>query len=181
MLTPLSDISDSLFQFSTQLDASRAGELTRDFGQSAGSALGTALGTAFPPLYPQSEWQRSGLAQIEREGWRVPRTRADLLTRLSARLNEARDRQTVLSALRQGAWIELARIAIRELLPHTLGGAPLVVTAREISWLAETLLEIACSEARDYVAHRLGAPRTADGGPSKFVVLGMGKLSGTRT
>ena len=178
MLTSLSDNRDSLFQFSAQLDARRAGELARDFGQSAGSALGTVLGTAFPPLYPQSPWQRSGLAQIEREGWRVPRTRADLLTRLSARLNDTRDRHVVLSALRQGAWIELARIAIRELLPHTLGGAPLVVTAREISWLAETLLEIASSEARDYVARRLGVPRTADGGLSEFVVMGMGKLSG---
>ncbi len=153
-------------------------QLASDFGRSAGSAVATVIGTAFPPFYPRSEWQRVGLAQIERDGWRVPRTRADYLAQLVSRLKDPGDRNDTLSALRQVTWIEQARIALRELLPHTLGGAPLVVTAREISWLAETLLEIACTEAREHVARRLGLPRTADGSLSEFVVLGMGKLGG---
>lgn len=174
----LAEIRDSLLQFAQQLDAETARELARDFGQSAGSALAAVLGTAFPPLYPRSEWQRAGLARIERAGWRIPRTRAEFLVQFKLHQRECRDRKSMLSALRQVAWIEQARIALRELLPHTLGGAPLVVTAREISWLAETLLEIACAEAREHVAMRMGSPRTADGSASEFVVLAMGKLGG---
>ena len=140
--------------------------------------VATVLGAAFPPFVPRSDWQLKGLAQIESDGWRIPRTRADFLAQLTSRLKVPSDRNDTLLALRQGAWTERARIALRELLPHTLGGAPFVVTAREISWLAETLLDVACTEARDYVSNRLGPPRTADGSLSEFVVLGMGKLGG---
>ena len=108
----------------------------------------------------------------------MPRTRADYIAQLTARLKDPSDRDGTLSVLRRVAWVEKARIALRELLPHTLGGAPFVVTAREISWLAEALLEIACAEANEHVARRLGSPRTADGSRSEFVALGMGKLGG---
>jgi [glutamine synthetase] adenylyltransferase / [glutamine synthetase]-adenylyl-L-tyrosine phosphorylase len=178
MLAQLSDVRETLLQYSIQLDADRAQALAAEFGQVAGSAVGIALGTPFPPYFPRSDWQRAGLAQIEREGWRVPRTREDFLQQLGLRLGESGERHEVLSAMRQVVWIELARIAIRELLPHTLGGAPISVTAREISWLAEALLEIACKEARGHAERRLGAPLAADGTLSEFVVLGMGKLGG---
>ncbi len=178
MLAVLSDVRETLLQYSTQLDADRARVLAAEFGQAAGSAVGIALGTPFPPYFPRTQWQRAGLAQIEREGWRVPRTREDFLQQLGLRLGEFGDRQEILSAMRQVVWIELARIAIRELLPHTLGGAPISVTAREISWLAEALLEIACKEARAHAQRRLGVPLAADGTLSEFVVLGMGKLGG---
>jgi glutamate-ammonia-ligase adenylyltransferase len=174
----LTEPRDSLLKFVCQLDGAGAAQLVSDFGQSAGSAVAAVLGTVFPPFYPRSDWQRRGLAQIESDGWRIPRTRADFLTQLTSRLNDPSDRSDTLAALRQGAWIERARIALRELLPHTLGGAPFVVTAREISWLAETLLEVACAEAREHVSKRLAPPRAADGSPSEFVVLGMGKLGG---
>ena len=178
MLAPLSGLFDSLLKFSLQIDGARATELVREFGQSAGSAVAITLGTAFPPFCPRTAWQRDALTQIEKEGWRVTRTRAEMLQQLRAQISDPTDRQVVLSALRRAAWAELARIALRELLPHTLGGAPLGVTAREISWLAEALLDVAFAEAKAHVAARLGAPVTAEGAPSEFAVLGMGKLGG---
>lgn len=145
--------------------------------------------TAFPQFFPRAAWQREGLARIEIDGWRVPRTRAAIRDQLALQVRQQARHSTgashddvgrvqVLAAMRQGAWVERARIALRELLPHTLGGATLLVTAQEISWLAETLLELACTEARESMAHRYGAPRTHSGTESEFFVLGMGKLGG---
>ena len=168
----------ALIQFAHQLDSERAAEIERDFGQSAGSAVAIVLATAFAQFYPRSDWQREGLAQLEREGWRAPHTRGEILKQITSRFRDGGDRASTLSAMRQGAWVERARIAIRELLPHTQGGAPLVVTMREISWLAESLLEVACSEARAHATGRFGVPRTVAGSPSLFFVLGMGKLGG---
>jgi len=174
----LPEIRESLLQYGRMLDPERASDIERDFGRSAGSAVAVVLGAAFPPFYPQTDWQREALAQLELEGWRVPRTRSELLQQLRSGISNPANHDNILSGFRRGAWCEMARIALRELLPHTLFGAPLVVTAREISWLAETLLEVALDEARTHVASRLGSPFTADGTPSEFVVLGMGKLGG---
>lgn len=184
---------DDLLEFAQQLDPDRARELQRQFGQSVGSGVAVVLGIVFPQFFPGTEWQREGLAQIEVNGWRVPRSRAVLEETCTALL-QSRSRATekdqesddgqddqhsqTLVAIRRCAWIERARIALRELLPHTLGGATLRVTMYEISWLAEVLLERASLEAREHVARRFGLPRTPAGDGSEFFVLGMGKLGG---
>ena len=127
LAAPLTEPRDSLLQFARQLDGDNAAQLARDFGQSAGSMVATVLGAAFPPFVPRSDWQLKGLAQIESDGWRIPRTRADFLAQLTSRLKVPSDRNDTLLALRQGAWTERARIALRELLPHTLGELPLLL------------------------------------------------------
>ena len=184
---------DVLIEFAQRLDPDRARDLERQFGQSVGSGVAVALGVVFPQFCPGAEWQRKGLAQIEIDGWRVPRTRAAFEEERSALLQSRRhrteqgeaaddgqddQRSQTLVAMRRCAWIERARIALRELLPHTLGGATLLATMHEISWLAEVLLECACQEARESVARRFGSPRTPAGDASEFFVLGMGKLGG---
>jgi [glutamine synthetase] adenylyltransferase / [glutamine synthetase]-adenylyl-L-tyrosine phosphorylase len=184
---------DVLIEFAQRLDPDRARELERQFGQSVGSGVAVALGTVFPQFCPGAEWQREGLAQIEIDGWRVPRSRAVLEEErtelLQSGCNAAEQgqvpddgqddqRSQTLVAMRRFAWTERARIALRELLPHTLGGATLLVTMHETSWLAEALLECACQEAREHVARRFGLPRTPVGDASEFFVLGMGKLGG---
>lgn len=166
---------DALIRFAEQIEPERARQLGRDFGQSAGSGVAVALASAFEQFYPRTEWQRAGLAQIEQEGWRVPRTRAESFEQL---LNRWGERQPIEAVLRRGAWVERARIALRELLPHTLGGAPLLVTTREISWLAESLIELALKGARAHAVERFGEPHSHGGAISEFVVLGLGKLGG---
>ena len=49
-----------------------------------------------------------------------------------------------------------ARIALRELLPPSLGGAPIETTARELSQLADVTVEVALQEAMNHVAARYG-------------------------
>ncbi len=181
---------EALIRFAQRVDSERAIELESEFGQSAGSGVAVALATAFPQFLPCTHWQRESLARIELEGWRVPRTRAAIREQLAIRLKHSvpeRDtlpeqdagRPRVLTVLRQGAWVERARIALRELLPHTLGGAPLLATAQELSWLAESLLELATAEACESIERRYGAPRTQAGTDSEFIVLAMGKLGGS--
>ena len=82
------------------------------------------------------------------------------------------------SRLRLAVQYEKLRIATRELLPRSLDGADVDVTAAEIADLAEASIEVALAEAQHYASPRLGPPVTAAGTPSTFVVLGMGKLGG---
>ncbi len=81
-------------------------------------------------------------------------------------------------ALRRFAWTERARIALRELLPIELGGAPVSTTAHELSLLADVTIELALEEASHHVASQSGMPERRGGEPSGLVVFGMGKLGG---
>jgi len=80
--------------------------------------------------------------------------------------------------LRRYAHAERMRIALREVLPASLGGADLEQTARELSDLADETIEIALTEAKRHVFGRLATPRSPDGQLSQLTVLGMGKLGG---
>ena len=174
----MADDHEALIKFAHHVEPQRAAVLQADLQHLEGSGIAIALATAFDQFYPSTAWKCEAFRQIARDGWRVPRTRDALMGQLTARLPAAADRAATLTAIRRGAWVERARIALRELLPHTLGGAPLLVTTREISWLAEVLLEVACAEARAHVAERYGTPMTQTGEPSEFFVLGLGKLGG---
>lgn len=70
------------------------------------------------------------------------------------------------------------RIALREVLPAHLSGAPFEATAAELSLLADVTIQLALDEAKRIVFARAGTPRRPDGAPSSIVVLGMGKLGG---
>src|SRR5919199_1363382 len=93
-------------------------------------------------------------------------------------LAQAIDPDRVQRELRRAARDERIRIALRELLPPSLGGADVDVTARELSDLADATIEVALAEAVYAVSQRFGEPRTASGGRGRFTVLGMGKLGG---
>jgi len=139
--------------------------------------LAFLLATAFPPLTPHSDWQLAALGEIEREGLVNERHRGELFALFESARAEP-DPEARLVALRRVVWAEKARIALRELLPVELGGGEIETTARELSLLAESSLELALWFAELEIAARYGAPTRADGAPSELVVLGMGKLGG---
>lgn len=175
-VTPVS-LFDDLRDLARTIDAARAEELIRDAGIREGAALGVLLGTAFPPLTPVHGWQFEALARLARRGFRSRRSRAFLLARLLRRAGAHED-AALRSRLRREVWAQRARIALRELVPRALGGAPIDVTARELSYLAETAFHVALGEAALDAARRFGEPRRSDGGLSKLAVFGMGKLGG---
>ena len=80
--------------------------------------------------------------------------------------------------LRRYAERERIRVALREVLPHDLGGPQIDSTAAELAALADATIQVAFDEALAHTITRLGAPITTDRTPSRFVVLGMGKLGG---
>jgi glutamate-ammonia-ligase adenylyltransferase len=160
------------------IDAKRADALARDFGDGAAAEIGVVLGTAFPPLSPVHGWQFDALERIARLGWRSRRSREFLVARLFRSIERLDDAEHVVREVRRFTWDARARIALRELLPQPLGGAPITHTARELSHLAEAGWELALSEASLAATRRLGAPLRADGKPSTIAVIGMGKLGG---
>lgn len=69
---------------------------------------------------------------------------------------------------------ETARIIWRDVN----GQAPLAQTVRELSWLAEAVLEYALAWLHADQCRRLGAPVDAPGRPQRLSVIGLGKLGG---
>ena len=92
------------------------------------------------------------------------------------RLANAPDAEAFARGLRRHKLVEMLRIALRDLT----GRAPLPESARELSFLASSVLEAAVRFHYRRLCAQHGAPegRTA-AGPSGFCVLGMGKLGGT--
>lgn len=145
---------------------------------SEASEIGILLAAAYPALGPAIEAAPGLVKTIAAEGYHAPRSRAEQLSRLRARLPDLSDTAAVMRELRVTAKRERMRIALREALPTSLGGADVDVTARELSALAEATIEIALEEAKLAVSKRFGPPLTGSGEKGRFVVLGMGKLGG---
>lgn len=145
---------------------------------SEASEIGILLAAAYPALGPMIEAAPGLIKTIAAEGYHAPRSRAEQLSRLRARLPDLSDTAAVMRELRVTAKRERMRIALREALPASLGGADVDVTARELSALAEATIEIALEEAKLAVVKRFGPPLTSRGEEGRFVVLGMGKLGG---
>ena len=160
------------------IDPARAEALVRSLGTDGGRALGVLLGAAFPPLTPVHGWQLDALDVMARRGFRSQRSREFLIGRLRDELPTLDDAEHVKATLRRQSWAQRARIALREVLPRSLGGAAVDVTARELSHLAEAGFAVALAEAEAHATARFGTPRRADGAPSVLTVLGMGKLGG---
>jgi glutamate-ammonia-ligase adenylyltransferase len=167
---------NDLVDLAASIDAERAARLARDFGP---RPLAILLGTAFPPLAPQAGWQIEAIEAVAARGWRSER-RATELARLFPPPGEpeptAADGR--IRGLRRVAWVEKARIALRELLPAALGGAEIESTSRELSRLADAILEWALAQAEAEVLERHGAPRQKTGESSRAVAIGLGKLGG---
>jgi len=98
----------------------------------------------------------------------------DRYAQLTARtLSKLRSEEDLDRGLRQLRRREMTRIAWRDLA----GWARLEETLRELSWLAEALIDGAAGWLHAHLAHARGAPHGAStGAPQSLVVLGMGKL-----
>lgn len=142
-------------------------------------AVAVLLATAYPALAHAIEAAPEVVRSLVEEGWASPRDRASLLARLRARVAAAPPgEEHVRRELRRAAQAEKMRVALRELLPGSLGGADVDVTSAELAALGEATIEVALDEALAVVTARHGPPRTERGAPGRFVVLGMGKLGG---
>lgn len=168
------------------IDPARAADLARDLGDAAELGGALLLGTAFPAMRPVHGWQLDALRRVTADGWRTPRDLGGYLERLGRALWSGAapggplpaEQDPDFSGFRRAVWVERARIALRELVPQRLGGGSVLVTAAELSDLAEAIFEVLLAEASRHVARRCGPPLRADGRPSSIVVLGMGKLGG---
>jgi glutamate-ammonia-ligase adenylyltransferase len=145
---------------------------------SAAHALATLLATAYPALASMLEGSPEIARRLADEGFATARAHGDFMARLLSRVGDLGDGDRVQRELRRAAQSERIRIALRELLPPSLGGADVDVTARELADLAAATIEVALAEATYAVMQRFGEPKTASGAPARFTVLGMGKLGG---
>jgi glutamate-ammonia-ligase adenylyltransferase len=161
------------------IDAERAEALARELGREPERLPALLLATAFPPFTPRQGWQVDGLTRIARAGFRRPRSRRELETLLGSAFAEHRAPEARLAEFRRAVWIEKARIALRELLPTSLGGADIETSSLELSHLADAILELTLREAEAEAEERYGPPLRSDGSASELVVLGMGKLGGS--
>ncbi|WP_438035538.1 bifunctional [glutamate--ammonia ligase]-adenylyl-L-tyrosine phosphorylase/[glutamate--ammonia-ligase] adenylyltransferase [Sorangium sp. So ce204] len=141
-------------------------------------AIAALLTAAYPAIGAIIEANPDIVERLAAEGHQTARDRATYLARIRSRIGDVSDTDRVRRELRRVAREERIRVALRELLPPSAGGADIDVTARELTALAEATIEVALAEAVSAVTARFGEPRTATGARSKFVVLGMGKLGG---
>lgn len=176
--------AEELLGFARAVDAERAHQVHDTCQQAWGqgrelaAALAAAVVSAFPALGALAAARPELFQELATQGWRYARDRETYLTLLRAAVPDPSDVIGVRVGLRRRVEFEKLRIAVRELLPSSLDGADVEVTAAELADLAEAAIEIALDEARAHATERLGAPVTSEGRPSRFVVLGMGKLGG---
>ncbi|HHH31667.1 MAG TPA: bifunctional [glutamate--ammonia ligase]-adenylyl-L-tyrosine phosphorylase/[glutamate--ammonia-ligase] adenylyltransferase, partial [Polyangiaceae bacterium] len=158
-----------------QIDRRRAATAGRYAAEQAppgtlAHASAVLLSTAYPSLALRVERDPSRVGSAE------PLDRASVTEQ--ARSVATLEGDDFRRALRDLAERCRFRIALREVLPAHLGGAPFEATAAELTLLAEVTIELALEEAKRAVFAREGTPRRPDGTPSTMVVLGMGKLGG---
>jgi [glutamine synthetase] adenylyltransferase / [glutamine synthetase]-adenylyl-L-tyrosine phosphorylase len=171
-------MSNELERLAFYLDPERAPDISRDLRGVPGADLGLVLGAAYPVLVPQRPALLEAIACLSREGLTTRRLRLDILGRLNEAVAGRTTGEDWQRALQRAVWLEKVRIALREVLPPKLGGAELPETARELSELADAVVEVVVAEASGHVTSRFGAPRHEDGSVAKLCVLGMGKLGG---
>lgn len=172
-----------LLTIAQAIDGARAAEMEERLAGRLGPgspalAIAALLGAAYPALGPVLQSSPEIAEHLAAEGYETARDRETYLARLRARTGDLADADFTRRELRRFARDERLRIALREALPPSAGGADLDVTARELATLADATIEVALAEARRAVGARFGEPRTASGAPGRFVVLGMGKLGG---
>jgi len=160
------------------IDPERAERLSKDLGEGAELGAAVLLGSAYPALTPNTDWQLEGLARLGEEGFRARRQSEELRVSLAEVMQSGDSEEARLLGLRRAVWLEKARIALRELLPPALGGAPLEATSHELSGLADATIAACLAQATSSTAQRYGPPLRSGGEPSELAVFGMGKLGG---
>ena len=89
-------------------------------------------------------------------------------------LRLANDEAMVSAAIRRFKRRETLRVAYGDIIR----GQPLSTVTRQISYVADAIVEAAVGAAQRRLANRSGGPRLPGGDPGRFVVLAMGKLGG---
>ncbi len=103
-----------------------------------------------------------------------PVARDDLVAEVVAEVSVLADESAVMDVLRRYKQRENLRIAFGDIVR----GQTLATVSRQISYLADAILEGAVRFARRWLEEKRGVPRGPDGRAARFVVLGLGKLGG---
>jgi [glutamine synthetase] adenylyltransferase / [glutamine synthetase]-adenylyl-L-tyrosine phosphorylase len=103
-----------------------------------------------------------------------PVSRETLVNELGSEVAALAEESVIVAALRRFKRRETLRISYGDIVR----GQRLDVVARQISHLADAILEASVSSARRVLEQKRGVPRTPQGDPARFVVLAMGKLGG---
>ncbi|MCA9107768.1 MAG: hypothetical protein KDA83_20315, partial [Planctomycetales bacterium] len=103
-----------------------------------------------------------------------PVARQALIEEITAEVRRLSDERHVMAAIRRFKHRETLRIAYGDLV----GRQRLDVVARQISYLADALVEAAVQSAMARRAERWGHPYRRDGQPARLAILGLGKLGG---
>lgn len=103
-----------------------------------------------------------------------PVSRETLIEELWAEVGALDDERAVLKALRRYKHRETLRTAYGDIIR----GQRLETVTKQISYLADAIVESAVRFARRRLETKRGVPRTPEGQPCRFAVLGMGKLGG---
>ncbi|MCH8045098.1 MAG: bifunctional [glutamate--ammonia ligase]-adenylyl-L-tyrosine phosphorylase/[glutamate--ammonia-ligase] adenylyltransferase [Planctomycetes bacterium] len=104
-----------------------------------------------------------------------PVAREMLVEELCGEIEVLDDERMVLAALRRFKRRETLRISYGDIV-H---GQSLETVTRQISYLADAIIEAALLAARRKLEAKRGQPLRPDGQPARFVVLALGKLGGT--
>ena len=110
--------------------------------------------------------------QLFLEDLSLARSKLDYVDELGKQVFDKTDEQNISEILRQFRNQEMLRIAWRELVVK----ADVEVVLRELSDLADTIIEIVLQKFNDLCVTEFGQPVDSDGEPVKLVVLAMGKL-----
>ncbi len=103
-----------------------------------------------------------------------PVARAALVEELVNEVRALGNSSEVMASLRRYKRRETLRIAYGDVVRNQ----PVETVTRQISYLADAIVEAALDFAQRYLLEQYGTPLRADGERSRFVVLGLGKLGG---
>ncbi|HVT26403.1 MAG TPA: hypothetical protein VHE81_00150 [Lacipirellulaceae bacterium] len=103
-----------------------------------------------------------------------PVSRAALVDELVSEVRALGNYAEVLASLRRFKRRETLRIAYGDIVRNQ----PVETVVRQISYLADAIVEAAVEFARRHLEPQYGRPLRGDGEQSQFVVLGLGKLGG---
>jgi glutamate-ammonia-ligase adenylyltransferase len=103
-----------------------------------------------------------------------PLSRQEIIDEITSEVVALGDATLVMAALRRFKRRETLRISYGDII----NGQPVATVTRQISYLADALIESAVGFARRHVAASRGWPLRPNGEPARFAVLGMGKLGG---